>query len=706
MGDTGHMDDYLDADASIRKLAAACGLSPSWTDHMGRERAVSGDDLRRILEACGLMCSSAAQIAESRERLMREGVARALPAMIVAGVGEPLLIPADHLEPSHARIVFEDGDAQDVRLHEHADGYLRADAVHRTGYHRLLIGDSETTLAIAPTRCFTAADASGGAPVWGLTAQLYGLRAAGDGGVGSFAGAEALCVAAGLRGADALALSPTHALFSADPNHYSPYSPSTRLFRNPLYADCAGVLGPGRLAAAIAAAGVAQEAAALEALPLVDWRQAGAMRMKIFRALFDDFCASDMARGSALASAFADFRALAGEALEGHARFEALHAHYFTRDHARWDWRSWDAQHRDSRSPAVEAFAREHEREVRFHAFLQWLADASQANAQDAAKRAGMRIGLICDLAVGMNAGGSHGWMQPHDLLVGLNIGAPPDPLAPRGQNWGLTTFAPRALRANAYAPFLATLRAQFRHAGGVRIDHVMGLARLWLVPEGEDAAHGAYMAYPFNDMLKLVCLESQRHRAIVIGEDLGTVPHGFRERLEQAGVYGMRVMQFERGAEGFRSPEWYSSAAAAMSSTHDIPTIAGWWSGADLELRADLDQFGPGQSLAAEQEGRAHDRAAMWRAFEDAGAAERGAAPAAGDSGAVADAAMTFLARSASQLALAPVEDVLGVSEQPNLPGTTNEHPNWRRRYAPDARRMLDHAGARIEAFRRARPR
>ena len=317
-----------------------------------------------------------------------------------------------------------------------------------------------------------------------------------------------------------------------------------------------------------------------------------------------------------------------------------------------------------------------------------------------------MRIGLICDLAVGMNAGGSHGWMRPGDLLVGLNIGAPPDPLAPRGQNWGLTTFAPRALRASGYAPFIQTLRAQFRHAGGVRIDHVMGLARLWLVPEGEDASHGAYMAYPFGDMLKLVCLESQRHRAIVIGEDLGTVPHGFRDTLEKAGVYGMRVMQFERNGEGFHKPQWYSHAAAAMSSTHDIPAIAGWWSGADLRLRAELDQFGPGQTLRAEEENRANERDLMWRAFEDAGAAERAATPGANEADRATDAAMRFLASAASQLALAPVEDILGLLEQPNLPGTTTEHPNWRRRYSLDARRMLDNAGERADAFAHARPR
>ncbi len=700
------MDDYLDADASIRKLAFASGLSPSWTDHTGQDRTVSGDDLRRILESCGVACSNVSQIAESRRQLMQDVGARGLPAMIVATTGEPLLIPADHLEPSHARIVFEDGDTQDIWLHEHADGYLRADPVHRIGYHRLQVADAQTTLAIAPPRCFTAADVSGGAPVWGLTAQLYGLRTPGDGGIGTFAGVEALCAAAGMRGADALALSPTHALFSADANHYSPYSPSTRLFRNPLHADCASVLGPARIAAAIVASGVAQQMASLEALALVDWHQAAAVRMRLLRALFDDFMATDVAHNTPLAAAFEGFCASGGEALAGHARFEALHAFYFQRDYALWDWRAWALEHRDSRAPGVANFAQEHEREVRFHSFLQWLADVSQANAQDTARRAGMRIGLICDLAVGMNAGGSHGWMQPHDLLVGLNIGAPPDPLAPRGQNWGLTTFAPRALRRNSYAPFLATLRAQFRHAGGVRIDHVMGLARLWLVPEGEDASHGAYMAYPFNDMLKLVCLESHRRRAIVIGEDLGTVPHGFRERLEQAGVYGMRVMQFERTSVSFHKPEWYAPSAAAMSSTHDIPSVAGWWCGADLKLRQELDQFGPGQTLESEELSRSQDRDVMWRAFEDAGVVERAPTPPPGASAAATDAAMDFLARSTSQLALAPVEDLLGIIEQTNLPGTTSEHPNWRRRYTPDARRMLDASDKRIASFQKARPR
>lgn len=697
------MDDHLDADAALRKLATACGVSPAWTDHAGQTRHVAADDLKRILAATGIACASAAEIAESRRAVARQMVGRTLPPMIVASVGEPLLIPADDIEPRHGRVIFEDGDEQPIALHEHADGFVRADALHRPGYHRLRIGEAEATLAIAPTRCFTAADASGGAPVWGLTAQLYGLRIMGDGGVGGDAGVEALCQSAALAGADALALSPTHALFAADPNHFSPYSPSTRLFRNPMYADLPALFGPARVAAAMARAGVAEEMAQLEALPLVDWPRAGAARLRLMDALFAQMQTTD----APLWQSFLRFCEDGGAALRDHARFEALHAHYFGADKMKWDWRSWAPEHRNPQSTAVERFADENAREVQFHMFMQWVADASRAGAQAAAKRAGMRVGLIGDLAVGMNAGGSHAWSRPDDLLVGLNIGAPPDPLAPRGQNWGLTTFSPRALRDTGFAPFIATLRAMFRHSGGIRIDHVMGLARLWLVPEGDDASHGAYVSYPFNELLKLVCLESQRHRAIVVGEDLGTVPHGFRERLEQVGVYGMRVMQFEREGDFFRKPEWYGRAAAAMTSTHDIPTVAGWWTGRDLDVRNELNQFGPGQTHAAEARARADDRARMWSAFTDAGASE-GEAPDSESANRAVDAAAEFLARTSAQLALIPIEDVIGAVEQPNLPGTTIEHPNWRRRYPLDARRILDtdEARRRLAAFSRVRPR
>ncbi len=686
------MNEHTNPEQAIRDLAKLCGVSPMWTDHTGATRSVAAQDLKRILGAAGWPCGRPYDLAHARAQALQQAAGRELPPLITLRAGAPLRVPADGLTSQRARIVFEDGGTVEMLLEEDSDGYVRGAPVDRIGYHQLLIGGRQTTLAVAPQRCFTVDDIVDGGRLYGLTAQIYGLRTAGDGGIGTFAGVEALCAVAARHGADALALSPTHALFCADPGHFSPYSPSTRLFRNPSHADLTATFAPARIAAAMARGDCAQDFARLEALPLVDWKQASAARQRLFASLYEDFRLHELAHANSapLAQDFQRFCLDGGAALRDHSRFEALHAHHFRADYTKWDWRTWSAGYRDPGSSEVAAFAHEHAHSVDYHAFLQWIAERSQGAAQRAAQHAGMRIGLIADLAVGMNAGGSHAWSQPDDVLVGLNVGAPPDPLAPRGQNWGLTAFSPRALRASGFASFLATLRAMFRHAGGIRIDHVMGLARLWLVPEGEDASHGAYVAYPFEDMLRLVTLESHRHQAIVIGEDLGTVPHGFRERLADAGVYGMRVMQFERDGEAFHKPEWYARNSVAMSSTHDLPTIAGWWGGRDLATREDLDQFGPSQSRATEEASRSHERTMLWRALRDTQAAS-GPEPSAQRGSEATDAALRFLARTSSCLALAPVEDVMGVVEQPNLPGTTDAHPNWRRRYDGEARRMLD---------------
>ena len=248
-------------------------------------------------------------------------------------------------------------------------------------------------------------------------------------------------------------------------------------------------------------------------------------------------------------------------------------------------------------APRSPPFAASHRDEVLFHEFLQWVADRSLAAAQARAREAGMRIGLVGDLAVGMDPTGSHAWSRQRDILLGVAIGAPPDLFNPRGQDWGLTGFSPRALEDGGFAPFIATLRAALRHAGGLRIDHAMGLSRLWLVPEGADPAEGAYLTYPLTDLLRLLALESARHNAIVVGEDLGTVPAGFRETLDQDGVHGMRVLWFERGENNsFAAPQTWDAAALAMTTTHDLPTVAGWWSGTDIAARAECGRLGRGR--------------------------------------------------------------------------------------------------------------
>jgi 4-alpha-glucanotransferase len=270
--------------------------------------------------------------------------------------------------------------------------------------------------------------------------------------------------------------------------------------------------------------------------------------------------------------------------------------------------------------------------------------------------------------------------------LGGLEIGAPPDLYNRKGQTWGLTTFSPRALVTGGFTPFIATLRACLRHAGGVRIDHAMGLLRLWVVPRGAEANEGAYLSYPIDDLLRLTALESHRHSAIVIGEDLGTVPAGFRQRLAATGIYGMRVLWFARKRNSFIAPGAWSKDAAAMTSTHDLPTIAGWWRGTDIAVRNTLDLVAqPDEENAA----RAKDRQRLWQAFRRSRAAT-GEPPAPHETPPVADAAVDFIAQTPSELALLPLEDALGLQDQPNLPGTITEHPNWRRRYPGDSAQLL----------------
>ena len=422
-------------------------------------------------------------------------------------------------------------------------------AVSVSGYHRLLIDDREVVLAVAPSRCHTIDDAVPDARLWGIAAQVYSLRHHGDGGIGDASGIAALADAAGSRGADALALSPMHALFGADPSRFGPYSPSTRLFLNPLHASAALVFGEAHVADTLRAEGTGRDlraagGAATHRLARGRARQAssaaGAVRA-IHRRRWRR-CGWTSQASAPMAASCSRSTPCSRRCMRPTARPASAIGD------------RWPKDLRDPGSPAVAVFAASHEQEVLFHCFLQWLADRSLAIAQGRARAAGMRIGVIGDLAVGMDPDGSHAWSRQGDVLAGLSIGAPPDLFNPRGQDWGLTGFSPRALTAGGFAPFLATVRAALRNAGGVRIDHAMGLTRLWLIPEGADPADGAYLAYPLGDLLRLLALESQRHGAIVVGEDLGTVPGGFREELEIAGLHGMRVLWFERNGHGIQS--------------------------------------------------------------------------------------------------------------------------------------------------------
>jgi 4-alpha-glucanotransferase len=689
-------------DEALRDLARRAGISAEWHDYAGRPQTVAPDALRRILAALGLPADTRGDLATSRRVLAKRSTLTDLPPLVTATAGRPTRLDLGAADPRPAKLMLENGGSRDLTLMP-ARGRLRIPAVAEIGYHRLEVGDREVVLAVAPPQCRTIDDVVPDARLWGVAAQVYALRSSGDGGIGDATGIAELAEVAAARGSDALCLSPMHALFTADPTRFAPYSPSSRLFLNPLHAAPALVFGAEAVAHAMQDAGLGDAFARSEEAKLIDWPAASAAKLDLLRALFDSFFTGPEATG-VLGADFASYRADCGDLLHQHATFEALHS-----DRApEHDWRRWTLDLRDPASASVAAFAASRRGEVLFHEFLQWVADRSLAAAHRRAREAGMRIGLVGDLAVGMDPTGSHAWSRQRDILLGLAIGAPPDLFNPRGQDWALTGFSPRALEDSGFTPFIATLRAALRNSGGLRIDHVMGLSRLWLVPEGADPANGAYLAYPLTDLLRLLALESARHNAIVVGEDLGTVPAGFRETLAQDGVHGMRVLWFERAADNsFIPPDAWDAGALAMTTTHDLPTVAGWWHGSDIAIRSECGRLGAGVTTEDALAERERDRAALWQRFAAEGLVD-GPAPPPEATQRVVDAALAFVARTRSPLCLLPLEDLLGQEEQPNLPGTVDEHPNWRRRMPGPADALLEGeaTAARIAAVATERPR
>lgn len=679
------------SDPHLHHLARRAGLAVEWIDANGKAQTVSDANLRNLLGALGHPADSPEHIASSLAALEEAEDEQHLPPLLTADLDEPLDLSrwfaAGHL--CHAAL--EDGSEKALRLD--ARGALPGGLP--IGYHRLTIDGQVFTLAVAPARCFSLDDLQGELPPrrWGIAAQLYSLRRPGDGGFGDCLALEALARSAAERGADALAISPMHAMFANNSHTYSPYSPSSRLFFNSLYASPEILLG--ERAVRVARESLEQPFEELEQLPLIDWPLAASAKQKLLRALYRDF-----SRGEhPLREDFDSFREAGGQALEDHCRYEALLDAAAVKGSSQ-DWRNWWDGWRDPHSAEVAHFADHYPAAIEYYAFCQWLVARGLERVQQAARSQGMAVGIIADLAVGADGAGSQAWSRQDELLADVHVGAPPDILNRAGQNWGISAFSPLGLRRNGYRAFIEMLRANLAHAGGLRIDHVMGLYRLWLIPAGAKAPDGAYLHYPLDDLLRLLALESVRHRAIILGEDLGTVPDGLRETLAARGILGMRVLLFEQDPPGRFKPilDWPDNALAT-TSTHDLPPLAGWLETRDIEWNQRLELI---DALTERhwRETRQTEINGLRQLLEHNyhGALQ--------EDSSVIDASVRLLGHTRAPLVLLPLEDLLGIDEQPNLPGTVDGHPNWRRRFALPARDLLDDVDAarRLELLAQAR--
>ena len=699
---------------SIRRLGEIYGIDSSYTDFWRKRRRVSPATERALLTAMGVAVGSPREVEDS----LREAEARPWRRMLtpVRVIAPPEPVEITFTLPVRLgtttidwMLEQEGGDVHEGRLvpddlpvaaaaEVEGESYRRwrmvlpSDLPH--GYHRLSMtvrdrshAGGSLQLIVTPARCY---GPGGNDRLWGLTAQLYGVRSRRNWGVGDFTDLADLAEKAAALGASALGVNPLHALFPADSSHISPYSPSSRLFLNVSYLNPEAVPDFAESSEArslLEDAGFRGDLDGARAADLVDYAAAWRLKLRVLELLFQSFRERHLAGASVRADAFRAFRAQMGEALEQHARFDALHEHAL-RTTGHWSWKEWPEPVRHPDSPAVEAFAREHRARVDFFAYLQWQADQQLRQAQERTRAAGMRLGLYNDIAVGVSPAGATAWANPGVCLNGVSAGAPPDLFNLHGQNWGLAPLSPAGLREGAYGLFAATLRHNMRHAGAVRIDHVMGLQRLFWIPDGASPADGAYVRYPFADLAHIIALESERHRCLVIGEDLGTVSRGFRPAMQGAGLLSCRVLYFEREQNGaFLPPEDYPRQALVSVSTHDLPTLRGFWTGRDLKWRDFFARFPDENASKSAHAERQRDRVLLLQGLRRAGLLPAGIDPEQPPdepSDELVLAVHRYLARTPGHLLMVQMEDALGEEEQPNLPGA-QEHPNWRRKLARD---------------------
>ena len=614
--------------------AEAQGIQTEFLDGQGHRRVTDAAALKIILDALPPQAP---------------GPLVGQPVVVRSGRPSRTELPATARLPLAWKIVAESGLIARGESSDHAIDWPRD---LPPGVYRLQVSDATTAedvpLISAPERAF------GGEfdRCWLLAVQLYGVRSAHNWGMGDFTDLASLIELADHLGADGVGLNPLHALFDDRPGDCSPYSPNSRLFLNALYIDVE------KLAEFQPDSETSAALAPLRAGDVVDYVGVAGLKWRALRKAFAAFKAN--ARPGRQQD-FDKFRAERGTLLSHFACFEVLR-HKFGKPW--WEWPQEWRQPDDARCAALRQG--EDANEIEFVEFVQWTADRQLGAASDLAKQLGLKVGLYLDVAVGVQADGFDAWNEQVAISRHLGVGAPPDPLNTAGQTWGLAGFNAVGLELTSFAPYRDMLRASMRHAGAIRLDHVLGLKRLYLVPQGFSARDGVYVQMPFEALLAVTAQESVANRCVVIGEDLGTVPEGFRDQIADWGIWSYLVMMFERDDAGsFRHIDHYLTNALVTFNTHDLSTYAGWRSFGDLNLKRSLG-IDPGESDDA-----------RWHALAMLDDVLRHHAIDRNDLYSVAN----FLARTRSRLLAVSLEDLLGVVDQPNIPGTIDEHPNWRRR-------------------------
>lgn len=691
---------------TLKQVAEMARIADHYVSAWGENTPVEQQTIVRLLGALGYDTSSDESLLKSAKKKHKPDLLK--PVLVFRdqqAVEIPLHLGVSARESEFSwRLVTEAGEV--------FGGYLQSQIVRDEreqggplvfslpcdlpwGYHQLTVERRRrktpytTTLIRTPNSCYKQQEMAIGQKMWGPSIQLYTLRTSHNWGMGDFGDLKQLVGEIAQRGGDFVGLNPIHALFPANPEGASPYSPSSRRWLNILYIDVSSVPEFSLSTNAQQLVGSTEFQQRLQQARESHWvnySEVANLKLSVLPLLFSEFKKRHLDVNSERAAAFLDFVELGGESLKQQATFDALHSTLHAQDSSVWGWPVFPDKYRRFDSRSVEQFIGDHQDLVHLYMYLQWVADSQVNEAQALAKQKGMAIGLYRDLAVGVADSGAETWADKGSLALDASIGAPPDILGPLGQNWGLPPLDPQALQANGFDAYIQLLRANMQHCGALRIDHVLGLLRLWWIPKGDQATQGAYVYYPVEEMLAILALESHRQQCSVIGEDLGTVPDEIIDILRDAGVHSYKVFFFETSEQdgGYISPAHYAGQSMSALCTHDMPTLRGFWHCDDLKMGQELGLYPDPDQLQQLFDQRLKSKQGILDSVAWHGnlpeSTGRDAQYVAMDEN-LAEALQIHLAAGSSTLMSVQLEDWLQMDNPVNIPGTVDEYPNWRRK-------------------------
>lgn len=721
----------------LARLAERAGIATDYYDIAGTLHFTSDDTKRAILTAMGFAIDTTASLIQTLQewddapwqrpcdpvRILRDGEAGGpLSCYLLLEDGKEGSLTVEWQIRDEVNAVVQEGragpglTAAEVRfIKEQRHVRVEIPSPHglSLGYYTVtilaesLVGSVEGSmrLIVAPRQCYIPPPLEAHQRLWGLALQLYSLPSDRNWGCGDFTDLGRIVEWAGKElGAGVIGLNPLHALRNTAPYHISPYAPYSRLYLNELYIDLDQLPEWHESEKAQQQFLDPEFQAALQALRQtrhVDYNAVAKAKRTMLDLAYSTFLAESysgeephLQPNTERARRLERFIQSEGTPLELYATFQTLEEERRLIQSTSTTWHDWPKQFLMPGQP-VHEYAKRHRKRIRFFQYIQWVAREQLNEIQRTAEQLAMPIGLYHDMALGADRNGAEAWIYQSVLALGADCGAPPDSFAPEGQNWGLPPINPHALRANGYELLIQLLRNNFRSGGAIRLDHVMAFFRLFWIPRGRPASEGTYVHYPFEDLLAIVALESVRSHTLVIGEDLGTVPDWVREQLAKARVLSYRVFYFERHADGaMKPPGHYPAQSLAVTTTHDLPTLAGFWSGEDLQVRLKLGAFHDDTAHRQAWEERQRDKARILNALQHERLLPTGVtedlATAPAMTTDLGHAIHLYLARTPAYLVLANLEDGLGELSQTNLPGTIDSHPNWTRKYSIPVDHML----------------